>query len=110
MEQIRPYLEKALPVQRRVFLQQFYAQVSSICMSPFVDLLRFLFLQSVSLVSDVRPVVYWNVAYRTINYDKALTMMADVAWDIKELASQHSPYVEHLVKVRVIIVSSMNEF
>ncbi|XP_055337389.1 syndetin-like [Paramacrobiotus metropolitanus] len=78
MELIQPHLEKALPPQRRVFLQQFYAQ-------------------SVALVNDLRAPVYWFVAFRTINYDKALTMMADVAWDIKDLASQHSEYVDHLL-------------
>ncbi|OQV16817.1 Syndetin [Hypsibius exemplaris] len=79
MELIQPTLERALPPQRRVFLQQFYTQ-------------------SVSLVPDIRYPVYWCVAYRSINYDTALSMMAEVQWDIKDLASQHSEYVDHLLK------------
>lgn len=57
------------------------------------------FFQSVALVPDVRHPVYWCVAYRSINYDTALSMMADVQWDLKDLASQHSAYVDHLLKV-----------
>ncbi|GAV02132.1 hypothetical protein RvY_12734 [Ramazzottius varieornatus] len=79
LDSLQPILERALPPQRRVFLQQFYTQ-------------------SVALVPDVRPPVYWCVVYRSINYDTALTTMTEMQWDIKHLASHHSEYVDHLLK------------
>lgn len=48
--------------------------------------------------SDLRRPVYMLVAVRCIDYEKVLNGMASVRWDVREILSQHSPYVDHLLR------------
>ena len=55
-------------------------------------------LEPLSSVILRRP-VYYASALRSVNADAILQLMSKVAWDIKEVRSQHSHYVEVLLKV-----------
>ena len=55
-------------------------------------------LRPLSSVILRRP-VYYASALRSVNADAILQLMSKVAWDIKEVRSQHSHYVEVLLKV-----------
>lgn len=39
------------------------------------------------------------VAARTVDYEQVVTLMAAVKWDINEIMSQHSGYVDILLRV-----------
>lgn len=103
LDSLQPILERALPPQRCIIR---FTISESLLRTLFIKVLYFrrvflqqFYSQSVALVPDVRPPVYWCVVYRSINYDTALTMMTEMQWDIKDLASHHSEYVDHLLRV-----------
>ncbi|XP_062523224.1 syndetin-like [Corticium candelabrum] len=78
-EFLQPHLESLIPSAKRAFLAQFSSQ-------------------TVSRAFELRQPVYRGVADRAINIDKILHMMSQVKWDIKEIMSQHSPYVDVTVQ------------
>ncbi len=51
-------------------------------------------------IPHLRRPVYMTVAAASIRPDVILQMMTKVAWDIKEVRSQHSQYVEVMLRVR----------
>jgi len=55
--------------------------------------------QTVNMASELRKPVYWSVSVRVIEYDKVLHNMATVKWDVKEIMSQHNPYIDILLQV-----------
>ena len=57
-------------------------------------------LQTVSTTQELRKPVYRTVASRSIDFEKLLILMANVKWDIKDIMSQHSNYVDVLLQVR----------
>ncbi|XP_065897412.1 syndetin-like isoform X2 [Dysidea avara] len=78
-ESLQPYCERCIPETRRGFLQQY-------------------FVQTVHNVDELRKPVYSQVSKKAINYAQMLTHMTTVKWDIKEIMSQHSQYVDNLLK------------
>nr|XP_054767125.1 syndetin-like [Lytechinus pictus] len=77
-ELLQPHLESVIPASKKAFLQQFYSQ-------------------TVSVASDLRKPIYRGVASRCMDYDRILQLMMTVKWDIKDIMSQHSPYVDALL-------------
>jgi hypothetical protein len=59
-----------------------------------------MFCQTLSTTSELRRPVYRSVAVRSVNVDSCLAMMMTVKWDVKDIMSQHSTYVDALLKVR----------
>ncbi|XP_061412069.1 syndetin isoform X1 [Lethenteron reissneri] len=78
-EFLQNQLDAMIPQAKKPFLQQFYSQ-------------------TVSTVGELRKPVYWMVAAKAIDYEHALLLMAGVKWDVREIMSQHSPYVDSLLK------------
>ncbi|XP_065839973.1 syndetin-like isoform X2 [Oscarella lobularis] len=76
---LRPHLESLTPQSKRAFLTQFYSQ-------------------TVSIAIEIRKPVYRGIADRVLVLDKVLPKMHQVKWDIKEIMSQHSPYVDLLLE------------
>lgn len=72
-------LDALIPANKRAFLGQFYSQ-------------------TVDIAVDLRKPVFRTIAEKTIHYDQILHMMSSVKWDLKEIMSQHSPYVDSLVQ------------
>ena len=54
--------------------------------------------QTVSTAPELRKPVYRTVAARAIDYDHVLQLMSTVRWDIREIVSQYSDYVNVLLK------------
>ena len=48
----------------------------------------------------LRRPVYYATALRSVNAGDILQLMSKVAWDIEEVRSQHSHYVDVLLRVR----------
>uniref|UniRef100_A0A8C4QHW1 VPS50 EARP/GARPII complex subunit n=1 Tax=Eptatretus burgeri TaxID=7764 RepID=A0A8C4QHW1_EPTBU len=78
-EMLQNQLEAMIPATKKPFLQQFYSQ-------------------TVSIAAEVRKPVYWMVAARALDYEQALQLMITVKWDVREIMSQHSSYVDVLIK------------
>lgn len=66
-----------------------------------MDLLNDNIFQTISVSSEVRKPVYACVAWRAIGDKYALSMMSKVDWEVKEVMSQHSKYVDYLVNVSI---------
>lgn len=80
LEFLQPHLEAVIPSSKKPFLLQFYSQ-------------------TVSVASELRRPVYRGVASRSINLERIPQMMMTVRWDIKDIMSQHSMYVDHMLQI-----------
>ena len=58
-------------------------------------------LAPLSATALLRRPVYYGTSLRSVNGGDILQLMSKVAWDIKEVRSQHSHYVDVLLKVRL---------
>ncbi|XP_064648148.1 syndetin-like [Lineus longissimus] len=76
---LQPHLEGMIPQNKKAFLQQFYSQ-------------------TVGVTPELRQPVYTAVAARSIDYDQLIQLMASVRWDIKDIMSQHSTYVDQVLR------------
>lgn len=56
---------------------------------------------------ELRKPVYRSVAGRCIDADHFVQMMSSVKWDVKDIMSQHSTYVDALLQVHVILVTRL---
>lgn len=88
MLELRSHLEKSIPESKRPFLQQFYSQ-------------------TVGAVGDLRQCVYGCVAAKALDYGHIVNMVSATNWDIGELMSQHSRYVDLLLKVSRIVAYTL---
>ena len=64
-----------------------------------VIFLILLFLQTIDILEDLRQPVYMTSCSKVIHSEVILQSMAKVAWDIREVRSQHSQYVDILLRV-----------
>ncbi|XP_034238333.1 syndetin isoform X2 [Thrips palmi] len=91
LDSIRPYLEHLVRHEpRKHYIQQFY-------------------LQMVSVASDLRLPVYACISGRALDLRTMLNMMARVNWEIKEVSSQHSPYVDSVLRDMQIFSMRLEE-
>lgn len=51
---------------------------------------------------EIRKPVYLSVPWQSIDFKQVLALMVDVQWDIGDIMSQHSSYVDHLLQVRFL--------
>ena len=56
-----------------------------------------------SVAADVRGPVYFPVTSRLMDSDVVLMRMAGVNWEVKELCSQHSGYVDLMLRVSRLV-------
>ena len=52
-----------------------------------------------STAQELRKPVYRTVAYNAVNFDQLFNLMAAVKWDIKDIMSQNSSYVDVVLRV-----------
>ncbi|XP_077862394.1 syndetin-like [Saccoglossus kowalevskii] len=76
---LQSHLESMIPPSKKPFLQQFYSQ-------------------TVIVAHELRIPVYRSVATKAIDFEQMIQMMTNVRWDIKEIMSQHNPYVDWLLQ------------
>jgi len=78
-EYLMPHFERLIPESKRSFLTQFFSH-------------------TVKTAQELRKPVYCGVAAKALPYDQVLQGMASVKWDIRDIMSQHSAYVDLLVQ------------
>ncbi|XP_048779720.2 syndetin-like isoform X2 [Ostrea edulis] len=79
LDLLQPHLESMIPSNKKAFLQQFFSQ-------------------TVNMAEEVRKPVYWSVSTQAVNYDLVQGQMSSVRWDIKDIMSQHNPYVDSMLR------------
>ena len=62
------------------------------------DPLGNLFSQEIVLTRGLRAPIYYSCLLKVINLDQIVPMMGKVSWDLREVKSQHSAYVDLLLK------------
>lgn len=90
LEALHVHIEPLIPQQRRTFLQQFYTG-------------------TVKITPEIRHHVYTAVAAQVIDYDGILSRMSSVKWDISDLMSQHSQYVDVLLRQLQVLSMRLEE-
>lgn len=58
------------------------------------------------MAEEVRKPVYWSVSAQAVNYDQVQGQMASVRWDIKDIMSQHNPYVDSILRVSPVFMTT----
>ncbi|XP_064115504.1 syndetin-like [Macrobrachium nipponense] len=90
LEALLPHIEPLIPQQRRTFLHQFYSA-------------------TVKVTAEIRYHVYSTVAAQVIDYDAIQNRMTSVRWDINDLMSQHSQYVDVLLRQLQVLSMRLEE-
>ena len=52
----------------------------------------------IAAAADLREPIFLASIARSMNTEGILGMMARVSWDINEVSTQHSSYVDHLLR------------
>lgn len=61
-------------------------------------------MQTVAVTTELRRPVYMCVSARAIDFRMMLGLMSKVNWDLRDVMSQHSEYVDVLLRVSIISV------
>uniref|UniRef100_A0A0P5AMI3 Coiled-coil domain-containing protein n=1 Tax=Daphnia magna TaxID=35525 RepID=A0A0P5AMI3_9CRUS len=80
LELLRPNLLDLIPSSKESLLQQFFSQITSVA-------------------HDLRTPIFSFVAHRYLDSEHVTNMMSRVQWEVKEVMSQHSSYVDHILQV-----------
>lgn len=89
-ELLQRYLDALIPAAKKTFLHQYYTQ-------------------TVSMANELRRPIYITVAANAIDYEQVLSLMCSVKWDIGELMSQHSSYVDKLLREMQVFSMRLTE-
>lgn len=83
-ESLKPYLEHLIGASpQRGFLHQFY-------------------MQTIASSTDLRKPVYMAVASRAFDVSNILNLMNKVNWEVTDVMSQHSGYIDALLQVFIL--------
>ncbi|XP_015588242.1 syndetin [Cephus cinctus] len=78
-DSLRPYLEHLISTPQRGFLHQFYTQ-------------------TIASAADLRKPVYMAVVSQAFDVATVLNLMNKVNWEVRDVMSQHSRYVDVLLQ------------
>ncbi|CAG9574167.1 unnamed protein product [Danaus chrysippus] len=78
-ELLQPYLESIVAPHQRMILEHFKEN-------------------TLAVVTDLRMPVYMCSASKAVDAKSALMAMSQVRWDVKDVAVEHSPYVDMIVR------------
>jgi len=65
------------------------------------------YTNTVSAAVDLRTPIYLAAVYHSLNIDPLLMQMSKVSWDLRDVVSQHSPYVDQLLHQLQVFSSRM---
>eukprot|EP01137_Pigoraptor_chileana_P037684 Opistho-2@35159 len=72
-------------------------KLQSMVPSANVPVLDRFFTETVDIVPELRVYMYRNISQKVINFEKVMQQMALAKWEIKEIPTQHSAYIETLL-------------
>ncbi|XP_064402332.1 syndetin-like isoform X2 [Halichondria panicea] len=77
--ELLPYLKKYVQDSKHSFLEQFLSH-------------------TIKTVQELRRPIYHGISSKAVPFDQILQVMSSVKWDLKEIMSQHSGYVDQLLQ------------
>jgi len=90
LRMVHQHLNSCIPSKEKTYLDKFFSQTVDIC-------------------TEFRAPIYRTVVEKSIQYDKIRQMMSTVKWDLKEIMSQHSPYIDALVMEYQVVQKKLQE-
>src|SRR4051794_37091053 len=98
LELLRPVLlESIAPTGKKIqVLEEFYKNASI----KYVILRIICVIQVVPVAMDLDGAMFGCVASRALKYNQLIKQVVSVNWDVSELATEHSPYVDTIISVR----------
>lgn len=66
------------------------------------------FTELVEPIPELRWFVYKNSSAKLMNFDEMIRGMGTVKWDVKEILSQHNPYVDVMIRDLTIVAQRIN--
>ncbi|XP_066595133.1 syndetin isoform X2 [Prorops nasuta] len=102
-EKLHGLTERIVAVESLIFLGQQYESLKPylehlILDSPQRGFLHQFFLQTVAAATDLRKPVYMAVASQALDVATILALMNKVNWEVTDVMSQHSNYIDELLK------------
>lgn len=111
VETLHGLSERIVAVESLVFLAEQFT-----FLKPYLESLHSqshnlhqLYTQTVSVATDVRKPVYACVAWRAVDVSQILAHMSRVNWEVKDIMSQHSQYVDIILRELQIFSMRLEE-
>ncbi|XP_059490608.1 syndetin [Neocloeon triangulifer] len=67
------------------------------------------FYSQVSVAEDLRKPIYMNIAWHAVDLRQLLTQMSKVNWEVRDVMSLHSPYVDFILRELQIFSMRLSE-
>lgn len=105
-EKLHGLTERIVAVESLIFLGQQYEGLRPylehlIANSPQRGFLHQFYMQTIASTVDLRKPVYMAVVSQAFNVANILNLMNRVNWEVTDVMSQHSNYIDALIQVRV---------
>lgn len=102
-EKLHGLTERIVAVESLIFLGQQYEGLRPylehlIANSPQRGFLHPFYMQTIASATDLRKPVYMAVASQALDVDNTLNLMSRVNWEVTDVMSQHSSYVDALLQ------------
>lgn len=103
-EKLHGLTERAVAVESLIFLGQQYESFKHyfehlIANSPERNYLHQFYVQTITSVTDLRKPVYMAVVSQALDIAGVLILMTKVNWEVRDVMSQHSSYVDKILQV-----------
>lgn len=104
-EKIHGLIKRVIAVESLIFLGQQYEilrpYLEHLVASPCHGFLHQFYSQTISSATDLRKPVYMAAASQAFDVGGILTLMAKVNWEVRDVMSQHSGYIDNLLRVYI---------
>lgn len=102
-EKLHGLTERVVAVESLIFLGQQYEDLKPylehlIASSPQRGFLHQFYMQTIASTTDLRKPVYMAVASQAFNVTAILSLMSRVNWEVTDVMSQHSSYIDVLLQ------------
>ena len=108
-EKLHGLTERAVAVESLIFLGQQYESFKYyfehlIANSPERNHLQQFYMQTIPSATDLRKPVYMAVVSQALDVAGVLNLMTKVNWEVRDVMSQHSSYVDKILQVCIIFI------
>lgn len=106
-EELHGLMERIVAVESLIFLGQQYESLKPylehlIGASPQRGFLHQFYMQTIASTVDLRKPVYMAVASQAFDVANILNLMNKVNWEVTDVMSQHSGYIDTLLQVFIV--------
>ncbi|XP_046752243.1 syndetin isoform X1 [Diprion similis] len=112
-EKIHGLMKRVIAVESLIFLGQQYEilrpYLEHLVASPCHGFLHQFYSQTIAAATDLRKPVYMAAASQSFDVGSILTLMSKVNWEVRDVMSQHSSYIDNLLRDIQILSMRLEE-